>query len=171
MSGDLYAWKNTAFQNAINLIRRVIPNIKTVDHTWVTTYADGAENDDRTLGSYWYCYGGLHSRKQLCAEGKGGEDFAKSIATPHDPTSRVGIVYIKQGVCHQMANRLLRFSGDGQKVTVSNAKGYKATIRMWGEYGGKVSERKRLFYNITESECEKRFREQIEAYEQETGIA
>lgn len=109
------------------------------DHTWVTTYTPGTGDPDISKGEYWYCYGESRNRARQIVQGDGGVEFARTIASPHDPDECVGLEYGKTGVCHQMANRLLRFSRDhsGKPVTVSTAVGYQLSVAAYGVYGGR----------------------------------
>lgn len=115
------------------------------DHTWVTTYEPGTGSPNVKNGDYWYCRGNARTQAQKIVRGNGGVAFARQIAKPNDPSENVGIRYILDGVCHQMANRLLRFSfddnGDPVKVGTVNGfpKGYQLSKPMYGEYGGERS--------------------------------
>ena len=112
MSDRLYAWADTT-------------HIRFGEHTWVTTYAPGTGNPDPDKGHYWYCWGDPHVRSRALGVGTGGSEFARMIARPHDPKADVGLRYWYDGLCHQMANRLLRFTFDdnGNPLTVKDAKG------------------------------------------------
>ncbi|QQX82205.1 hypothetical protein JK628_10570 [Shewanella sp. KX20019] len=126
MKNKLCAWGNTTKLGA-------------GDHTWVTTYTDGTGEPDTHLGDYWYCWGVSHSAASILGKSDIGADFARQIATPNDPEENVGIKYLVDGLCHQMANRLLRFTYDkstGKRIKVSNASGYQLSKAMYGEYGG-----------------------------------
>lgn len=126
MADNLYAWADTT-------------HVGVGEHTWVTSYAPGDGVPDPAMGDYWYCWGDPHERCRELGMGNGGREFANLLARPHDPQDGVGLRYKYDGLCHQMANRLLRFSYDemGQPVRVSDAKGYQLSVGMYGEYGGK----------------------------------
>lgn len=122
----LYAWGNTT-------------KIGMYDHTWVTTYPKGQGNPIVTLGDYWYCWGDPHSNATLFGESDVGGEFARYVAKPNDPEESVNIKYMIDGVCHQMANRLLMFTvnkSTGKPIVVSQASGYQLSKAMWGVYGG-----------------------------------
>ena len=126
MVDRLYAWADTT-------------HLGVGDHTWVTSYAPGSGTPNPATGDYWYCWGDSHERSRELGIGYGGRDFANLIARSHDPHDGVGLKYRYDGLCHQMANRLLRFSldGNGKPLKVSGAKGYQISVGMYGEYGGK----------------------------------
>ncbi len=109
------------------------------EHTWVTTYQPGTGKPKIKEGDYWFCNGDERDEINSYAVGEGGADFARKIAKPNDRTADVGISYGKDGVCHQMANRLLRFSFNekGKPLKVEFAKCYDLTVAMYGEYGDK----------------------------------
>lgn len=132
MNNKLFAW--------VDLTKFLVG-----DHTWVSTYEPASGQPNPILGDYWYCWGSPHNNAQLIGVGIGGVDFAKSIAEPHDPADNVGVEYFHDGVCHQMANRLLRFSLDENKqpVKVTAAKGYRLSKIAYGEYGGELNRRNR----------------------------
>lgn len=111
------------------------------EHTWITTYSTTPGMPDESKGKYWYCCGDSRQNyRELCV-GTGGVEFALSIAQPHPYNKKesAGIKWGHDGLCHQIANRLLRFSlnTQGQPAKVENAKGYQMTVGMFGEYGGK----------------------------------
>lgn len=122
--GYMYAWGDWA-------------QIPLGDHTWVTTYEPGAGEPNPSKGYYWPCYGDPRSKATQLTKGSGGVNFARAIAKPFDKEATAGIRYLKDGVCHQIANRLLRFSLDdkGNPITVSSAKGYRMSVKVWGVYG------------------------------------
>lgn len=135
MSNKLYAWANQ-----IKLLQLIDPHniLKGVEHTWVTDYSPGDGYPDPEKGCYWYCHGDYHNKCRPIAVGEGGIDFAHHIAVPNNENEYVGIEYGEDGLCHQMANRLLRFSfnKEGEPVTVKGAKGYKVSRITYGVYGG-----------------------------------
>lgn len=126
MENRMYSWRDTTSAGI-------------GDHTWVTTYQPGHGVPNPSMGDYWYCWGVPRSTAKLLSQGTGGADFARKIANPHDSTANVGMTYGKDGVCHQMANRLLRFCLDenGKPVTVEGAIGYQLTVGMYGKYADK----------------------------------
>jgi hypothetical protein len=150
MDDMLYAWADTT-------------HVGVGDHTWVTTYSPGSGNSDPSKGDYWYCWGDPHSSSRELAAGSGGCEFARHVAKPHDRTENVGIRYARDGLCHQMANRLLRFaSADGKEgLKVFDASGYQLSVAMFGEYGGK---------SITSSkECAEKWEKTVAEYEKKRG--
>lgn len=132
MNNKLFAWAD-------------LTNFLVGDHTWVSTYEPASGRPDPILGDYWYCAGDPHDKAKLIGVGIGGVAFARDIAKPHDPTDHVGIVPLADGVCHQMANRLLRFSLDdnNKPVKVTVAKGYRLSFIAYGDYGGELDRRDR----------------------------
>ena len=116
-------------------------NLGVGEHTWVTSYAPGSGEPDPSKGDYWYCWGDAHGTCRELDHGSGGREFAQWLASAHDPRASVGIRYGHEGLCHQMANRLLRFTpGDnGRPLTVRRAKGYQLSVAAYGPYGGKNS--------------------------------
>lgn len=129
MAEKLYVWAD--------LIKS--PLRVSLDHTWVSSYKPNDSAPSPRKGDYWYCWGKARDHAILLREGVGGGDFARTIATPHDKNANAGIEYRKDGVCHQIANRLLRFSFDEnyQPVTVKGAKGSVLSNGMYGTYGDK----------------------------------
>ncbi|MFZ6873242.1 hypothetical protein ACO0LF_14405 [Undibacterium sp. Di27W] len=144
---QMYAWANTV-QALINFGS---------EHTWVTTYDPGTGSPNETLGHYWYCWGKERTHARNLVIGKGGVDFALKIAKPNKKDESVGIEYGIDGVCHQMANRLLRFSLDenNMPVTVHQAKGYLLSKMMYGEYGGSKDEKVLAKWNTLVSNYQK----------------
>jgi hypothetical protein len=145
----IYAWADS--------IKAPFGEINLLSHTWVTTYSPGNGEPDLSKGHYWYCWGVPHNNAEEVAKGQGGIDFACRIAVPNDRKADVGIRWGKDGFCHQMANRLLRFSTDnkGNPVTVSKAKGYMITHAAHGVYGGKHT-----------PECQEKWDSIVKAYEE-----
>lgn len=128
MTEKLYVWTD--------LIKA--PFSVPADHTWVSTYEPNDSNPVPSNGDYWYCNGDARDHARLLKVGIGGADFARSIASPHDKTAKAGIEYKYDGVCHQIANRLLRFCIDNDEpITVEGAKGYFLSRGMYGIYGEK----------------------------------
>lgn len=87
------------------------------DHTYVRSES----------GVAWPCFGRSSGGKVICS-GHGSFDHAQCLALP---TGSGGITYGVTGVCHQAANRILWPAG----TTVSNAKGARGSIFVWGVYG------------------------------------
>ncbi len=126
LNDQLYAWGNTT-------------TLGVGDHTWVTTSSDGTAMPTDGDVEYWYCWGVHHSRAEKLGMSTTGAAFARKVAKPNDPNADVGIRYGIDGLCHQMANRLLRFTVDGDTgmpVKVDRASGYQLSKGMYGEYGG-----------------------------------
>ena len=126
MSDQLFAWGNTT-------------KLGVGDHTWVTSSSDGTAKPTDGNVEYWYCWGVHHSSAEQLGMSTSGASFARKVAKPNDPSEDVGIKYGIDGLCHQMANRLLRFTNDddtGKPIKVSRASGYQLSIAMYGEYGG-----------------------------------
>jgi hypothetical protein len=87
------------------------------DHTFVNS----------SHGHLWGCWGRSAGGKQICS-GTGNCDQADCLSQPN---SQAGITYGVTGVCHQTANRIL-FPA---LQTVSGARGYRASVFVWGVYG------------------------------------
>ncbi len=126
------------------------------DHTWVTTY------DSRTTvykdikaavaaGEHlWYCWGTFRSKGGTLTNRDGalGEraadlDEARCLAQPDavcgvEPAACGTIFeYGENGVCHQLANQVLYATGSKTEapLTVVRARGYQASIYLYGTYG------------------------------------
>lgn len=152
MSTKLYAWAaNVKFLPGVTL--------RNAEHTWVTSYSPGTGAPDESKGYYWPCNGAPREEALCIGIGEGGVEFAMDIATPFRMDDHVGIRYGKDGVCHQMANRLLRFSlnENSEPLKVTQAKGYQMSVAMYGEYGGK-------FLKI-ETQCKEEWERRVEEYE------
>ncbi|TDR39654.1 hypothetical protein DFR29_11542 [Tahibacter aquaticus] len=79
-------------------------------------------------GKAWGCYGRKTGGAEL-VRGAGSTARADRIA---EPDERAGITcYGVNGVCHQAANRILLPAG----VLVKNARGYRLSYAIYGEYG------------------------------------
>ncbi len=124
----LYAWANplSGFQGA--------------DHTWVTTYPDPFNCPPGP--DYWYCWGDCHPTGPGTTArplGSAGADLnmAKCICAPNDPNAHGGInLYGIEGVCHQLANRVLyATSPNGTPLTVNGAHLYWLSHFLFGTYG------------------------------------
>ena len=87
------------------------------DHTYVAS----------NLGHIWACWGESAGGRQICS-GIGNADQADCLSQPN---SQAGIRYGITGVCHQAANRIL-FPA---RQFVSGARGYRASVFVWGAYG------------------------------------
>lgn len=136
MKATFYAWADRA--RGIGLLAG--------DHTWVTTYeVVPACPPDAKDGDYWYCWGECHatppvsSTARLLRQGPGSLDFARFIGRPNDAEESVGLRYGIDGVCHQMANRILFATGsdDREPLSVAGAAGYNLSVALFGVYGGK----------------------------------
>ena len=95
------------------------------DHTYVTSDA----------GRRWRCHGRSAGGIQIC-EGTGNEDQAVCLA---QPDGDAGIAYLRTGVCHQIANRILSPAG----IAVSSARGIGISIATFGAYGLELFTRRR----------------------------
>lgn len=103
-----------------DLIGCVLPafDTPTADHTYVRT-GDGRHA--------WACFGRKTAGRDLVA-GVGSEKVADCIARPDE---KAGIAYLRTGVCHQAANRILYPAG----VTVDRARGYAVSHILYGAFG------------------------------------
>jgi hypothetical protein len=133
--GVLVAWASPLFGT-----------IRFADHTWVTTYekatACSPPNED-----YWYCTGGCRDTTAPSTVARelglwrADLQLARCIAQPNSQTFAAGpptarIRYLKDGVCHQIANRILYAASDeGVAPTVEGARGYGVTVFFFGKYG------------------------------------
>lgn len=88
-----------------------------LDHTYVLS----------NCGHVWRCNGRSEGGEAIC-EGTCDANFANCLATPD---GNAGVRYGINGVCHQMANRIL-FAGG---ALVSKAKGYRSSVFVWGTFG------------------------------------
>jgi hypothetical protein len=91
------------------------------DHTYVTS----------SHGHVWGCWGRSRGGTVFCSGG-GNIDKANCLS---QPASQAGISYGNTGVCHQTANRILLEAGQ----MVSGARGYRASVFMWGVYSKEPS--------------------------------
>ncbi len=87
------------------------------DHTYVTS----------SDGNRWGCWGRDSGGHEICS-GRGSVTEADCLS---QSSSHAGLVYGITGVCHQTANRIL-FPA---KVIVNKAKGYWASVTVYGTYG------------------------------------
>jgi nucleoid DNA-binding protein len=132
-----------------------------VDHTWVTTYDNrsaalrGVKEVVAAAQSYWYCYGFFYPKGGTPANPKGflGEQvgdlrLAHCVAQPNSdswkvPAARGTIfIYMRDGMCHQLANQVLYSTGIGgtRPLTVTTARGYGASAYIYGTYGLRTEE-------------------------------
>ncbi len=126
----LYFWANplTGFQGA--------------DHTWVTTYLDPSACPPPP--DYWYCWGVCHptgpgTTARALGSSAGNLAMAKCICSPNNPHAHGGIhLYGIDGVCHQVANRILYSCSPVQ--TVRGAHMYWMSHFLFGTYGLTVSD-------------------------------
>jgi len=159
----LFAWADEI--KAIPEELRWLP----AEHTWVTTYKPvTACPPSAEDGDYWYCWGECHTTppgsgttRFLCS-GLGDIEFARSIARPNDPLENVGLRYGIDGVCHQMANRILYATGGDHRetLTVEGAQGYNLSVTLYGVYGGKRNRTVRQKWERTTQEWKRRKRDQ-----------
>lgn len=87
------------------------------DHTYVTS----------SNGHVWPCNGRFAGGQAICA-GVGNVDQADCLALPNQSA---GIRYGLDGLCHQMANRILFPAGQ----TVTRARGFRFSSTVFGAYG------------------------------------
>lgn len=127
------------------------------EHSWVTTYEPvSACPPDPDDGEYWYCLGDCHttppenSEARLLCSGPGDVEFARSVARPHETRPErsdrwecAGLWFGHDGVCHQIANRILYATGGdhGDPLTVEGVKGYNLSVTFFGMYGGRGKRR------------------------------
>ena len=139
MIKTFFAWADTVSSIAL------VPG-RFAEHTWVTTYEHVLScPPDPVDGEYWYCRGDCRTTPpqnknvRLLGVRSGDTAFAIRVGVPNDESCNMGLRYGVHGVCHQMANRLLRATGidGGPPLTVANAKGYLLSEAMFGVYGGK----------------------------------
>jgi len=142
-----FLWRTTP-----GFLRRAVPEflrrITPVDHTWVTTYQSVSTHHlNPSAGDYWHCHGFFRATPpenpavRLLRQGTGDIEFARYIARPNAPDEDVGLRYGVDGVCHQMANRILSATGGNDTVplTVKGAEGYTLSVAAYGVYGGKLN--------------------------------
>ncbi len=116
------------------------------DHTWVSTDQKnvcwsslGSHDEDYYCGARHWNSGAYKPPKGSKTLPKSGPDTVAAATCMGDPKrttfmgipSSAGIVYGVNGVCHEIANRTLYFSG----ATVKGAKGYTLTRAFYGTYG------------------------------------
>lgn len=88
------------------------------DHTYVVSSPDGLR---------WGCHG-RSAGGSLLRSRIGSSTIASCLARPN---GLADIRYALDGVCHQIANRILVPAG----ITVQGCGGYNASVAFWGEYG------------------------------------
>ena len=116
------------------------------DHTWVASDESGVCWNALGGGPTYYCgpnrwHGGTYvppEGHQICS-GDGDVASATCMGNPKTSTfmqipSSAGIVYAINGVCHQIANRVLYWTG----ATVEAASGYWFTSTTFGTWGTTV---------------------------------
>ena len=148
VSSTLFAWATPAFFEG-----------SPVDHTWVTNYdnrVDSHRNIQEVVRSgalYWFCWGDFHSRggapqsaDGLLRSTPGDAGLAQCLVKPNADSSidsgGCGVIfdYGFDGVCHQLANQVLYAAvKSGQPVTVEGARGYTASVFLYGQYGHQQS--------------------------------
>lgn len=133
----LYAWATPAFV-------RGAP----VDHTWVTTYDNGANplpNIQAVIAAkedFWFCWGSFHAQGRGLGSANGDLNLARCLVVSNADCANVyaarGTIftYGVDGVCHQLANQVLYATGrGGSPLTVAGARGYGASVAIYGTYG------------------------------------
>lgn len=168
MDATFFAWADEARFLPAGLRRR-LPEGALGEHTWVTTYAPvSACPPNAEDGDYWYCRGECHttppanSAARLLRSGPGDIEFARLIGRPNDRLESVGLTYGRDGVCHQMANRILYVTGGDHRdpLTVEGVKGYNLSVTLYGVYGGKRNRRVRQEWERRTQEWKRRTRDQ-----------
>ena len=141
----LYAWAVPAYASS-----------SPVDHTWVTSYDNRVTPyaDVQQVAAdgefYWYCWGSFHSwggtpndRTGFLGQQLGNLALAQCLVEANAefsivPAARGTIfTYGFDGVCHQLANQVLYSTGSGnaEPLTVRKARGYMASVFIYGTYG------------------------------------
>jgi len=87
------------------------------DHTYVVS----------SCGLRWGCWGAETGGTGL-SYGTGNSIIADCLSQSN---SEAGIVYLRTGVCHQTANRILHPAG----ITVAGCRGYNVSALRYGTYG------------------------------------
>lgn len=117
------------------------------DHTWVTDFSAENATCPNPAPNYWYATGGCHPSagdKAPRPLGQANADLqiANCIAQPNistfDPGPPTALIrYAIDGVCHQIANRILASTAIGgtKPITVSKANGYSISRFVYGVYG------------------------------------
>ncbi len=91
-----------------------------VDHTYVTS----------RHGHAWGCHGRFAGGTLICS-GHGNTAVAECLAQAN---AEAGITYGVNGLCHQMANRILYPAGQ----FVSRAAQYRRSVAVFGTYGSTI---------------------------------
>lgn len=141
MADKLYVWANP------------LQHLKRFDHTWVTSYdAPFSCTKDGPPQHYWYCWGECHAvgpktTPRLLGKAPADLGIARCLCQPDDPISRPGRksvggvnFYGVQGVCHQLANRVLFATTTTPPLTVLGAHGFDDSRNLYGTYGKNVRE-------------------------------
>lgn len=147
---DLYAWAAPA----------TIGGSK-VDHTWTTSFDNRIHNYPdiaaviRAGEDFWFCWGMYRSRGGTPANktgflGKKSGDLglARCLVAPnldsfkHKAARGTIFAYGVDGVCHQVSNQALYATGPSP-LTVKLARGYYASVFLYGTYGRSASSWKR----------------------------
>ena len=133
-----------------------VPALPFLDHTWVTSYDNRLTPypDDQQVAAagalYWYCWGDFHRwggtpnhPTGFLGQQSGDLALAQCLVQANAdsrtvPAARGTIfTYGVDGVCHQLANQVLYSTGVGNAapLTVRNARGYIASLFIYGAYG------------------------------------
>ncbi|MEM8671200.1 MAG: hypothetical protein AAGG48_27000 [Planctomycetota bacterium] len=125
-------------------------------HTWVTTYRSvRVSPPDPADGAYWYCMGGsyitdpLPTNVALIHRAHGDLDVAKCLSEPNKPRrfaigeEDTGVRYGIDGVCHQIANRVL--AATGTTIPQDDFPDYAVSVFVYGVYGASLAHRKDLW--------------------------
>jgi hypothetical protein len=141
----LYAWAVPAFTAN-----------SPVDHTWVTTYDNrvtpygNIEEVGAAGESCWYCWGSFHAAggtpndpTGFMGQQSGDRALAQCLVQANAdsqtvPAARDSIfTYGVDGVCHQLANKILYSTGDEniEPLGVKRARGYMASVFIYDKYG------------------------------------
>jgi hypothetical protein len=143
----LYAWVTPAYFSEAP-----------VDHTFVTSfdsrqrrYLDISEVITATH-SFWHCWGDFHSTAgtNVNVTGYIGSQQANmkeavGLVTPNEGIAKSSskgtiLAYGIDGVCHQVANQVLFATARwGDPLTVCAARGYVASVFLYGTYGRKIA--------------------------------
>jgi hypothetical protein len=143
----LYGWVTPAyFSEAV------------VDHTFVTSF-DSRKRAYADISEvivaehcFWHCWGDYHPTAGITGNETGylGSQQANikeaaKLVTPNKGVAEVGskgtvFVYGIDGVCHQVANQVLFATARwGDPLTVRTARGYVASVFIYGTYGRRVA--------------------------------
>jgi hypothetical protein len=146
-SSFLYAWATPAyFSEAV------------VDHTFVTSF-DSRQRPYLDISAviaaehhFWHCWGDYHPTAGITGNESGylGSQQADikeatKLVTANKGVGELGsrgtvFVYGVDGVCHQVANQVLFATARwGDPLTVRTARGYMASVFLYGTYGRRVA--------------------------------